>query len=597
MQRQDIGAALAEIARQEAEDAKKRKEREQLKKNLLEQQQKILQQVGAINQPAKPPKMQRWAYSDSDIHSDSDKADEQIPAPVSTPDPDINYVADDGEAPYEWNYGAPDNDPYDDAKLREASFKGDLKTINDLLDKGARIEAYDKADYHYQGRVPIRFHEYSPHSNERGNPFEGDAFHNAIRGDQPEALRLLINRLAKLMLRKLKAYNEAGCYGKKQFGYLTAQALAPHIAGVTPFFRNLLWQLRTDERIQLIQRMIPEIDIMFQRSNSLLIEAILARSEKCIDMLLNDFSKRIYSRLIYIAPGPSSHQLERYQDGHTLFVSPAYNGEYSVYAKCYNLSREEGVKFNKESLSAVIEPLAQKVKLIDSYGDLRWFEGYKVAISYDHTIIDQVAQVCEGDHGNCDDLMNYREYCGDVGYSSNGNALSLAVSLGDIHLAERLIAAGCSLEASYSEKNPKKTQYLDEMTTYKYYCDTPLMQAIINDDTAMAKLLLEKGANIKVFQRTCGGDENVFSKATSSDMRALLRDHLTLTDRLAMQNIVLPKQYLSSLSNRALLNIPMHYMRSEVDGKQLDDIKAYVRTEEERLDQASRSTNTTMKRR
>lgn len=577
--REDIEAALAEIVKQEAEEAKKREERELLKKNLLQQQQTILMQVGAVKKPS--ASSHRIAVDNS--ASDSDDSDNKISIPVSRPDTEIGYVVDDGEAPYEWNYGVRYYNPHDDAALRSASFEGDLERMTDLLDQGARIEAYD--DSNYEGRVPDHFSE--------GN---GDAIHNAIRGDQPEALHLLINRIASLLLRKLKATHEYEFNGKEQFGFLTAQALAPHIASISPFFTKLYWRLKDSNRILA---KIPELATMFQRNNSLLIEAVKAQSKKCVDMLLNDFSKKTYSRIIYITPCVSSDHLERYQDGHTLIVSPKHNDQsmYLVYAK-YNLN-DKPLTLNSPTLNTIIEPLAQKTTSKPMFFNF----GYQVAISYDQKIIDEVAKICESDHSNLNDLMRYMSLTGTNTLSNvqHGNALNIAVELGNIDIAKSLMAAGCSLE-----------EHCDN-----YKDSTPLMMAIIKNDTAMATLLLENGADIHHCTRDQSSSKSALLLASSNEMRELLRGHLTLSDRVKMQNIVLPNKYLCPISH-AILNAPIHYqgmtvdrdaymsinmnkpdnkkvdpagkpidkqtydniIRSEVDETLLNEIKAYVREEE-----------------
>lgn len=260
MQRHDLASELATIEQEEAALAKR--------KAALLQQITSTAQITATIQPQRKPSSFR------------------------APEPTIEHWYD-------------DMNPH--IALSEACQKGDLEAMNALLHQGARIERFHDEDD--RGCAP----SYSRDSDEwKNNPFEGDALHNAIRGDQPDALQWLMNHLATILFPELATLRntKADCDEEGKFPLLfpDSNAVVAQIAGVINLHR-FLYQSNT-----------PASVCIMSRQNSLLIEAVLANSDKCVEMLVTNFlASTDKLTLYYILSG--SETLGRMQKGDALTLA------------------------------------------------------------------------------------------------------------------------------------------------------------------------------------------------------------------------------------------------------------------------------------
>jgi len=422
--------------------------------------------------------------------------------------------------------------------LLQACQQGDIEAIKSLLENGADIH------FSKYGIAP----EHARNSKEwNDNPLAGDAIHNAIRGDQPEALLFLIKHLADKLHAQMNKINGwghrlAGDYDI-EFADVDINALASQIAGVV--------NLAHDNRHTLIERREVKLSCIMTRKNSLLIEAVLANSEKCVAMLLQQFAKAEYRRVV-------SHEYlrdnfrGRYLDGSTLLVI-GENEECTVHFGHQNSKVLRG-----SEASDLLKEVAAKSKEID---DSCYRYGEK--ISNDAALINKITELCGCTYH--DNLVKYSiVVSGDMNSYTfqKGDALTLAIDLGVTNIAKLLIESGCNLEEKYGNKEKKYYEFSSMWSPSPAYLAwdrerdlTPLLVAATKNNQEIVSLLLEKGANIEACDRD---GKTALALATDPAVPALIRDHLPLSARFDLLHINVPSEFICPLSKKVFSD-PVRY--------------------------------------
>lgn len=416
--------------------------------------------------------------------------------------------------------------------LREACRNGNIELVKELLNRNN----INVSEYTGEGRAPKNVRD-SKEWND--NLFAGDAIHNAICGDHPEILMLLMEHIANQLQLQLMQSDERHSSDGRSFASFDAKILQSHIAGIRYFERN---------RYEFKKRGIDLPQALQQRSASLLIEAIFSNSEKCAAMLINQFSKAQYQRVAYSYADNGETFLDRlkdhYMDGNTLFVQVHH-----TKTKC---TVDFGHYYDCQSIKLTDKEAAVVVSLLPNKNEYHGYDKYRQStiLSHDADVINKIANLAHCVfHGQ---LMQY-SVTYDSGSSSDirvrGDALSLAIDLGCTKIAKYLIESGVSLEEKYGNRIETKYGFGMWSSSYQEWDNerdlTPLLVAAKKNNIEIVKLLIEKGADLNAKDR----DNKSAAEMTESDeIRALLSNNLSLTERIAALNLTLPDEFICPLS-------------------------------------------------
>lgn len=403
------------------------------------------------------------------------------------------------------------------AELKQACKNNDLDLVNLLLDKNqARLEP----EFRYacrKGYVELvekllkykldidSFNGYSPVPYEdkieddeveddevKDDAVPGDAIYNAIKGDHPEILNLLLTHATTIQANKIKKYQHDHRPGEDIFSVVcpTNEILMAQLATIQDIHSYILPHM-SDTKMRWVAG----------RHQSLLIEAINANSEKCVNFLINKFnSTPQFSRVIHYSwevSAPDSEYCNRYRDldVNTMIIQKSDPRNepitWTVYWKDHNTTHQRSI-----NASEILD-------LDNALAKYSSDHAYYTACD-ETTLIDKIVSKFGVIRANRLYQLFYPAESNNYMGTLKGSALCHAIDTERFHLAKLLLDKNVDIECKYGNEKRYESSLYGGGGHYAWdgqRDETALVLAAKKGNRELVELLVRAGADILVKNR------------------------------------------------------------------------------------------------